>query len=202
MIKNFIFDFGAVLYDIDYMLSSRAIAKLSNIPGSLEGMELQEFIDVPSKYEKGEISSAEFRLYLRNEYQINCSDDEIDKAWNAMLLKLKPESPNFIKELKNYGYNVVLLSNTNEIHYNFFEPECRDFFKLFDKTYFSYKIGMRKPDKEIYEFVCKDSNFKYNETIFIDDSKVNINSAELLGIIIFHYSNDKILSDILHSVRI
>jgi len=80
------------------------------------------------------------------------------------------------------------LSNTNEIHFNFYNNIIRSKFKinylsdLFEKAYYSHRIGLRKPDKEIYNLVLNQNNLKPKETLFIDDSEPNIKSAKTLGI--------------------
>jgi len=85
-------------------------------------------------------------------------------------------------------HRIFLLSNTNDIHIkyinNYLQKEYAmpDLTSLFEKTYLSYEIGMRKPDAEIFEFVLKENDLIPSETLFIDDSVQHIETARKLGL--------------------
>ena len=51
----------------------------------------------------------------------------------------------------------------------------------FEKAYYSHKVGMRKPNADIFEFVLEDANINAAETLFIDDTQMNIDTATTLG---------------------
>ena len=59
--------------------------------------------------------------------------------------------------------------------------ESNDFYHIFDKIYFSHKIGLKKPGKEFFEYVLKENNLNPEECIFIDDAPKNIDAANELG---------------------
>lgn len=194
-----IFDFGGVLYNIDYYETTRELSKLSSKPDILNSLTHLKILDLPAQFEKGNISEKSFRNYLRNEYFIDSSDYEIDKAWNAMLLGIKHESFDFIYSLRQ-KYRLVLLSNTNSIHYDYFINECSQLMNLFDHVLLSYKIGMRKPDLDIYQYALQISESLAEKTLFIDDSEPNIRGAEMANMHTYHFTPDKQLSDLLHSI--
>ena len=79
------------------------------------------------------------------------------------------------------------MSNTNAIHFPVYNKQIQESYKLndlsalFEKAYYSYRLGLRKPDKEIFELVLKENNLKPEETLFIDDSPQHINTAANLG---------------------
>jgi putative hydrolase of the HAD superfamily len=52
----------------------------------------------------------------------------------------------------------------------------------FDKIYESYKIGMRKPESKIYEYLIEDLGIIPKETVFLDDLGMNLKTAKQLGI--------------------
>lgn len=197
--KTLIFDFGGVLYNIDYYATTREFAKLSEKPELFNNMSQIKILDLPSEFEKGNISEKEFREFLRNEYHLNGSDEMLDFAWNAMLLGLKQESYSFIKSLKD-KYQLILLSNTNSIHYYCFIEECKDLLGLFDQIVLSYKIGMRKPDAEIYNYTLQKAGCLPNEAIFFDDAIPNIIGAKNTGIDVLHFDTGTALSDLLHTI--
>lgn len=53
--------------------------------------------------------------------------------------------------------------------------------EYFIKAWYSNEIGLRKPGIPIFEFVLQDENLKAAETLFIDDTLINIETAQLLG---------------------
>lgn len=199
--NTILFDFGGVLYNIDYDKSRIRLAELSDTPEIFLNMPHSKFFDFPGDFEIGKISAVEFRSNLRKWYNINADDVAIDSAWNAMLLGLKPDAEWFLEQLSN-DFQIYLLSNTNEIHYNAFIVETNKILKQFNKTYFSHFIKMRKPNEEIFKYFLSDSRNISNDVLFIDDSDLNIFSAKKLDFFtILHKRNSK-LSDLLHTIKI
>jgi len=82
----------------------------------------------------------------------------------------------------------MLLSNTNALHVPYFvsllktQHGFEEMESLFEKVYYSHELGMRKPDRAIYEFVLRDAGIVPEETLFIDDREENILAARELGI--------------------
>lgn len=84
-------------------------------------------------------------------------------------------------------YRLFLLSNTDSIHINTFEQRVgtsfySDFYQCFEKVYFSFEMGMRKPDSEIYLTLLNKHELQPKRTLFIDDKKENTDAAQALGI--------------------
>lgn len=202
-IKNFIFDFGGVLYSIDQKKTLTEFSRLSKQPELLTGLDIGIFYHDPLflDYEKGNLTSAEFRYILKKRFFIECSDYEFDKAWNATLLAETKEAYNLVSEIKKSG-KVILLSNTNEIHYVHFFRQCERLFTLFDDLFISFKIHKRKPEPDIFLYTLDISGFKPHETLFVDDSQQNLNAAKALGINTFLVENDSLssLSDIVRGI--
>lgn len=189
MIKNIIFDFGAVLIPIDESLTWAAFKEL----GAKE--ELKDQQKVFQKYEKGEISTSEFLNKIQPFFFRKIFPPQLGNAWNALLKELPKERTNFLKRLKK-EYRLFLLSNTNELHINCIKEDAglfdyKQFTSQFEKVYYSYEIGMRKPDVEIFEKVLKDNNLKAEETFYIDDGKKHIKTAKSLGIETWHFKPEE-----------
>ncbi len=184
--KNVIFDLGGVIVNINYSLTKEAFRKLGikNFDVLFSQTNQTNLFD---NYEKGLISSAIFLEKLKQYLPENISYDEIIIAWNSMLLNLPLEQIGVINKV-SAKYRTFLLSNTNEIHIQCFENYVSEelgidnFFQLFEKSYLSFQIGMRKPDTEIFEFVLSENKLVGKETFFIDDSKQHIEKALALGI--------------------
>ncbi|MFN8361941.1 MAG: HAD family phosphatase [Candidatus Kapaibacterium sp.] len=199
MIKTIIFDLGGVLYRINHERTREALAALAVTPEAVL-LKLEEQADVFSNYESGKLTSAEFRDSLRTSYGMTASDEQIDHAWNAMLGGIFPYSIDLIQSLNN-RYKLYILSNINDIHFKAIEQECAALFGCFDECFFSYKIGMRKPNTDIYRHVLQATNSTPETTLFIDDAPQNILAPQLLGIATYHVTPEHPLTtERLHAV--
>lgn len=185
-IKNIIFDLGGVIIDIDHHLSADEFKKLG-VPDFIEHFSHTKQHEMFDLHEKGLITDFEFRNLVCRELKISVSNELFDYAWNAILIGIPKERIELILELKK-KYRIFMLSNTNSIHMIWMNNYLRDKFKfnsykeIFEKAYFSFELGMRKPDAEIFDFVLKDSGLNPSETLFIEDTLKNIDAAEKVGI--------------------
>ncbi len=143
------------------------------------------------RLDKGEIPPQEFRDTLRQIAGVRIGDQQIDDAWNAMLGEFPEERLDLLEKV-NTHYRTFLLSNTNAIHYPVYQQYMKERFgmaglgSLFEKQYLSYRIGMRKPDAEIFKYVLNDSGLHPEETLFIDDSLQHVHGAKKAGLHALH----------------
>ena len=182
--KAIIFDLGGVLLNIDYRLTIEAFNELGMKNADLfYSKKIQN--PIFDKIEVGAINPKEFLDALQKECE-NASIEQVENAWNSILLDLPVNRLDCIKKLKN-NYKIFLLSNTNEIHIKAFrkkigEKQWEAFSSLFDKMYLSHQIGFRKPGKEAFQIILEENKLKPNEVFFIDDSPQHIEAAKKLGI--------------------
>ncbi|MEA3317089.1 MAG: HAD family phosphatase [Bacteroidota bacterium] len=193
-IKNIIFDLGGVILNIDPQKSIEAMKKLGFIKFE-ESYTLAKQNDLFDNLEKGFITDADFRLKIKENLPKEVSDKQINEAWGMMLLNFPQERIELLKKLKA-KYRIFLLSNTNLIHYKIYDKEIYRNYSihlsdLFEKAYYSHEIGMRKPDTNFFNHVLSKSKLQAKETLFIDDSLLNIESANSLGINTIHLDLSK-----------
>ncbi|PRY12804.1 putative hydrolase of the HAD superfamily [Pontibacter ummariensis] len=189
-IKNIIFDLGGVIINIDYNKSIQELQKLckDNCNVAFSQKEQSHLFDL---YETGVSSSDEFRNNLRETYKIEATDEQIDHAWNAMLLDIPKERIDLLLELGK-KYRIYLLSNTNAIHMKRFNEIVEHSFtipsldSLFEQSYYSHLIGQRKPNAPVFEMILEQNGLKREETLFIDDSIQHIESAKKIGLQTLH----------------
>jgi glucose-1-phosphatase len=185
ILKNIIFDLGGVLLNIDYNKTEKAFQDLGF--GEFKEMYNQYSSDaVFTRLETGTISRDVFYEYMIHTSNNTISDVQINEAWNSMLLDFREESLHFLLILSK-RYQLYLLSNTNAIHEKAFaeiftkqtgQPSLDNYFS---KSYYSHKLGLRKPNKDIFNFVLNDAGLLAEESLFIDDSYNNINTAKSMG---------------------
>jgi glucose-1-phosphatase len=196
-IKNIIFDLGGVLLNIDFNKSIEAFKKLGI--ENFDEMFSQVHADsLFKKLETGNVDEAEFYSEIKKRTRVHITDSDIAAAWNALILDFRIESLNFIESL-SVKYKLFLLSNTNSIHHAYFQklltketgrPSLDGYFT---RAWYSQELGLRKPGEAIYEFVLQDGGLVAAETLFIDDTIPNIETAKKLGFKTHHLKpNEKI----------
>jgi glucose-1-phosphatase len=191
-IKNIIFDLGGVLLNIDPNLTGKALTSMGVAPMEKVHARLSES-RLYQRFDTGQCSPECFRDEIRIACGLNLTDQQVDKAWNALLLDFPPERVDMLHQLKNH-YRLFLLSNTNSIHFksytaNFFDKHGEELPALFEKIFLSYELGMHKPDGEIYTKVLELGNLIPSETLFIDDSLANAEAAVRAGMLAYHLAN-------------
>ena len=184
-IKNIIFDLGGVIIDLDTSKTIDAFAEISG-KSTQEVWQLATH-DVFKQYEVGAIDDDTFRTELKSLLHSDVSDKYLDKAWNAMIGEIRPSRLMNLKSIKS-NYNTLILSNTNHIHINYVHDyllkshRMADFTTHVHKVYYSQMIGLRKPNKDIFEFTLEENNLKPEETLFLDDNVDNLKGASEVGI--------------------
>ena len=196
-IKSIIFDLGAVLLNISYQKTIEELDKLGMKNSStFYSKKLQT--NIFNLLETGEISESDFIKEIQKQCT-EATDTQILYAWNAMILDLPLRRVELLKQLKK-DFNLYLLSNTNSIHIIEFEnkigrKQYKEFYQLFDKVYYSHKIGHRKPNAEAFKLIIEENNLIAEEILFIDDSPQHIDGAKKLGIKTYHLlDNEDVIS--------
>jgi putative hydrolase of the HAD superfamily len=178
MITNIIFDFGDIFINLEKEAQVEAFKKIG-LPSPNEDLIAQNDL-----FEKGKISAQDF-LESFQKYLPNASLKEIKEAWNTIIGDFPLRRLEFL-QLLSYKYKLFLLTNTDEIHIDRFEHKVgisffSDFYQCFEKVYYSYEMGMRKPDSAIYSYILNKHDLNPRKTLFVDDKKVNTDAAEKLG---------------------
>jgi glucose-1-phosphatase len=206
LIRNIIFDFGGVICDLD-IPRTETMFKAFGPPKQKYREEAQssdQFENLVAALETGQISPQQFRDVIRDHYETPPTDQAIDDTWNAMLMGIPDKRIRLLEKLKQ-DYHTFLLSNSNRIHYAKYMEDFRnqtgyhDFGPLFEKVYFSFELGIKKPGKDIFEFVLRDSKLIAAETLFIDDMPANICGAKSAGLNCFHLAEEKDICDLFTS---
>jgi len=197
---NIIFDLGGVLLNIDYHKTIDEFKKLGIAKFEKLFTQLNQHA-VFDRFDRGEISFAAFRKTIITESGVNIPEKPFSKAWNAMLLDFPEERMALLERLKR-THRIFLLSNTNAPHIAAFNQYMKKaglyqrFIKVFEKRYYSFETGMRKPKKRIFDLVLNENNLNKAKTLFIDDSYQHVEGALKAGIIAFFLEQGTTIIDI------
>jgi FMN phosphatase YigB (HAD superfamily) len=183
MIKNIIFDFGDVFLNLDKEAPYKAFQSFGLSKWHEDIQQINE------QFEVGKITPEEF-LNGFQKFMPNASIIKIKEAWNSMLLDFPEERLDFLEHLSK-KYRLFLLSNTDAIHIESFEEShgqnfANAFYQCFEKIYFSFEIGLRKPNTDCFQHVLNNHHLIPKETLFVDDRKDNCETATALGLNVWH----------------
>lgn len=200
-ILNIIFDLGGVIVDLDMSRTYNSFTRFfGEAAVELENGYLKS--KVLRQYETGAIDTESFLSQLLQLAKNGETRDEVVAAWNAMLVRIPDERVKMLEELGR-SHRIFILSNTNEIHEDYFEklvPGCERLSDMFEKAYYSHRIGCRKPDPAAFTAVLEDSGIKAEETLFVDDLVDNIATAKKLNFQTLHITQGMEVSDILRTL--
>ena len=181
-----IFDLGNVLIDIDYHHSMGLMKSVlsASLHDKVDNCYAAEF---HKAFEKGQLSSDQFRQEFRNYFQTNWSDAEVDYYWNSLLGTIPTYRLELVRKLKAQ-YQVGILSNTNEIHIEAVYAQLQaqhgmdNFDPLFDWVFYSHEMGLAKPNQDIYQQLLLELGTTADRVLFFDDLKANVAGATSVGI--------------------
>lgn len=179
MIDTIIFDFGDIFINLEKEAQIEAFKKLGlNEPND-------DLIAMNDLFEKGKVSEIEF-IESFHKFIPNASLNDIRDAWNTIIGEFPLYRLEFL-QLLSHKYRLFLLTNTDEIHINRFENNVgvsffSDFYQCFEKVYYSYEMGMRKPDAAIYSYIVNKHDLSPKRTLFVDDKKTNTDAAASIGL--------------------
>lgn len=186
-VKTVLFDLGNVVIYLNEESSYHEFAKLGQFSYQALKRKVKEET-IFHDFETGRITAEEFRVGIRRIlHNKDLTDQQIDAAWNKMLIKIDPAIIHAIQKLSEIK-NVMVLSNTNIIHEIAFHKmlhELSEFTHLnqfFHKVYLSHEIGERKPDHTSWQLILDDNEgMKAEEVLFLDDKIENLEAATEMG---------------------
>jgi FMN phosphatase YigB (HAD superfamily) len=177
-IETIFFDLGKVLLDFDFDIALYRVRQQS----SLSEEEIQDQIGVLQgaidEYETGKVSTAQFFDRLKDDFKFEGEVDELKTIWQEIFTPLD-EHIQMARMLSQY-YPTALISNTSEAHIDYC-LERFDFMGIFQRHFYSYEVGVMKPDPEIYLHALGEMNADKFTTLFIDDREDNIMTPSKMG---------------------
>lgn len=181
-----VFDLGGVIINLDVPRCVANFKKLMpeenirNILGIDDEGEGIVAVSAATKqlmhdYEYGNISTDTFLNTLQEYCFPGTTIEQIRKAWLSMLDELPQERLDFIARLRKEGYRTVLLSNSNELHW---DPiwEQYNLGSYFDHVFASHHLHMAKPNQDIFDHVVREAKIK--EAVYVDDLEKNRKAGE------------------------
>lgn len=185
MIRNIFLDLGMVTVRLDMLrcISAFKALGIDDVDRQISNCRQHGIFN---GIELGLVSVDDFHRHVRLHYGINASDAQIDAAWNAFILDTPVALQQLVRRL-HQRYKMYILSNTNQIHYDFWAQQCMggaggcSVEECFNKCYLSNDLHLAKPDLEIYRKVLADCGAMPDECLYLDDNPANVEAARQLG---------------------
>lgn len=193
-IEAVIFDLGNVLIGFDHTIAVKKI--LRHTPKKSKDIyDLFFDSDLTQEFEKGKTGTLEFFEQIKDALELKISYGEFLPIWNEIFFS-KPESEDFVGSL-NSGIKLALLSNINQLHYEYIREEFSSAIGLFeaDKIIPSFRTGFIKPDKEIYDLALKALGVPRESVVYVDDRLDLIEAALSYGIKSIQFKSAKELKE-------
>ena len=193
MIRNIIFDLGGVIITLD---QPQAISRFRELGLEDAEQRLDAYTQngIFGDLERGAITAEQFRVELGKLVGRNVSYDECRYGWLGYCRELPQRNLRALERLRQEGYRLILLSNTNPFMMSWaesdeFDGEGNPLSSYFDAEYKSFEVKFMKPDPSFFMHILSEENILPSETLFVDDGPRNVATASQLGIHTFCPAN-------------
>ena len=186
MNKAALVDIGNVILHVDFETSLKTL-----IPEELADPvgRIHSLIEKKDIFEAGQLSDDEFVEWASKKLQFEGPKEEFLAAW-CNIFTPNPSMWETLRDLKSRGVRLIMFSNTNQMHADYFLKEYAEIFELFDGHIFSHEEGCAKPDPAMYECAFKKYDLVPEETFYFDDLPENITTGLQLGLKAWRYSEE------------
>ena len=185
MIKTIAFDLGGVIITID---QPQAISRFKEIGATQVEDYLNPYTQtgIFGDLEHGLISAEEFRVALGELMGKEFTYEQCAYAWQGYAKDVPQRNLDIVMRLRQEGYRVVLLSNTNPYMMDWamspaFDGKGHPLSYYFDYCYLSYQLKKMKPSEDIFREVLQQEQTFPGEVLFVDDGPRNVAAASQIG---------------------
>ncbi len=186
--NTIVFDLGGVIIDLNVprcvenfkrLMGEENVRNILGIDDEGEGVVAVSAAtrQLMHDYEYGNISTDDFLTTLQQYCYEGTTIEQIREAWMSMLAELPQAKLDYIASLRQAGYKTVLLSNSNQMHWDpIFVQYHLD--RYFDAVFASHHLHIAKPNREIFDYVVREANIDCKHTIYVDDLDKNRAAGE------------------------
>ncbi|MBO4849362.1 MAG: HAD family phosphatase [Prevotella sp.] len=194
-IKNIVFDFGGVIVTLDHKQAVKKFKALG-LKDAVSQLDPYTQGGIFGDLEMGKISAQQFVEQLSVLCGRQLSYKACSEAWLAYRKDVPKRNLKALLRLREEGYRLILLSNTNPFMMEWaesgdFDGQGHQVGHYFDAVYASYREGVMKPDPMFFRRVLLQEGILAEETLFVDDGPRNVAAASQLGIATFCPVNGK-----------
>ena len=196
-LRAVIFDFGMVLTGTPNQGAHDAMVRLTGLP--VERFESLYWTDRHA-YDEGKLSGITFWQKLLHDAKLNLGPNAVHELNQLDARMWTTQSPAMVAwqlRLKQHGIRTAILSNMGDSVLESIQREFK-WLEQFDALVWSYQLRIAKPDPQIYLHTLEKLGTRPEETLFIDDKKVNVDAAIALRMKSIEFSTvDRLRADLI-----
>lgn len=176
--KLVVFDLGNVLIDNHFdhfygMMSESCGCSVKQLRDELDG-------EIMIRLETGKISMDDYLAHCRQKFKLDWEKNSWTERYRSTY-SVNLEGNKIRNHLLSQKVPVAILSNLAEYHMYAVQKGCPEVLRGNIRNFYSYEIGLHKPDIRIYEFVCSELKMKPSDLLFLDDRIENVQGAQQVG---------------------
>lgn len=172
-------DLGNVLISFDHFRGAQQLAALAGL--SADKIFQWGFCSpLLAQFETGSVTPEELLANFNKTFSVDVTESDFRQAFSNIFTS-RPEMEQLMARVKAQGAGLVLLSNTNEWHFE----QCRKqfaFLSLFDHFVLSYEVGVMKPNPGIWDAVFNRIECQAASCCYVDDVPSYVDAATTCGI--------------------
>lgn len=180
MIKAIVFDLGKVIIPFDWQRGFKAFAQFSPYPPEEVRRRIKE-TGLFNPFERGRIEPQDLARAIGKALDMDVSPERFREIWSSIFLPETIVPEDMLSRLRTVGYRLLLLSNTDAIHYGWV-MEKYPIMRQFHHCVLSFDLGFRKPEPEVYAETIARAGCEPGRIFFTDDLADNVEGARQAGI--------------------
>ena len=182
-VELLLFDLGNVIVRVSHSAMAEALAARSadpryQDPGRVLALAFDDDDGLTVAFDEGRLTPDAFYRSAADRLALSLSFEEFAGCWNTGFEE-NLEVTALIRRLHR-RYRLMLLSNTNALHFGYLYPRL-SVLTLMERTFLSFELGMRKPDRALFEHVITATGVAPERILYIDDIAAFTSAAGELG---------------------
>jgi len=183
-ITALLFDLGGVVMDIDFNQAFITWVGMSDCDAAALASRFSFDVGY-QRHELGELTGEQYFQGLMSTLGMTIHYQQFIEGWSAIFNGVSPEITNILS-LMAPRYPIYALSNTNHLHHLGWANKYADTLQYFERLFLSYEMGMRKPERRVFDHVAQQMGVSHQQVLFFDDTIENVDVARELGMTAVH----------------
>ncbi len=180
------FDLGNVLVQVDHLRFCRRLAELAGWrPQEVYAAVFQTGLE--PGYDTGRISSEEFHRRVQDHFRLDLPFARFRQMWADIFDPL--DDMEAVAARLAQRYPLYLLSNTNELHFQYIQENYATLLSHFRAFILSYLVGSRKPEPQIFQALIREAGLPPDRILYTDDKPEFVEAARAHGLVAWPFTS-------------
>ena len=182
------FDLGNVLVKVDHLRFCRRLAAVAGwTPQEVYAAVFQTGLE--PCYDTGRISSEEFHRRVQDHFGLDLPFPRFRQMWAEIFDPL--EDMEAVAARLARRYHLYLLSNTNELHFQYIQEKYAALLSHFRALTLSYLVGSRKPEPQIFQALIRETGLPPAQILYTDDNEDFVATARSHGLVAWNFTSPR-----------